>query len=118
VRQLGYEPEYHGDRIELRNLITPWERVKPPSSGFEGEGFPVRRAFDLRALDPFVHMDQMGEVDYAPGEPRHKAPDRGIGARSGCEQLQRPPERHPRQRRHGRPSRPALRLPVWPPRHP
>ena len=21
-------------------------------------------------LDPFIHMDQMGEVDYAPGEPR------------------------------------------------
>jgi quercetin 2,3-dioxygenase len=42
-------------------------------SGLEGEGFPVRRAFagvDLRALDPFVHMDQMGEVDYAPGEPK------------------------------------------------
>jgi quercetin 2,3-dioxygenase len=42
-------------------------------SGFEGEGFPVRRAFagvDLRALDPFVHMDQMGEIDYAPGEPK------------------------------------------------
>src|SRR5918994_4385547 len=41
--------------------------------GFEGEGFPVRRAFhgvDLGALDPFVHMDQMGEVDYAPGEPK------------------------------------------------
>ena len=41
--------------------------------GFEGEGFPVRRAFagvDLRALDPFVHMDQMGEVDYPPGEPK------------------------------------------------
>jgi len=41
--------------------------------GFEGEGFPVRRAFagvDLRALDPFVHMDQMGEVEYAPGEPK------------------------------------------------
>ncbi len=41
--------------------------------GFEGEGFPVRRAFagvDLRALDPFIHMDQMGEVDYAPGEPK------------------------------------------------
>jgi quercetin 2,3-dioxygenase len=40
-------------------------------SGFEGEGFPVRRAFagvDLRDLDPFVHMDQMGEIDYAPGE--------------------------------------------------
>src|SRR4051812_6610219 len=42
-------------------------------SGFEGEGFPVRRAFagvDLAELDPFVHMDQMGEVEYAPGEPK------------------------------------------------
>ncbi len=42
-------------------------------SGFEGEGFPVRRAFagvDLAKLDPFVHMDQMGEVEYAPGEPK------------------------------------------------
>jgi redox-sensitive bicupin YhaK (pirin superfamily) len=41
--------------------------------GYEGEGFPVRRAFagvDLRDLDPFVHMDQMGEVEYAPGEPK------------------------------------------------
>jgi redox-sensitive bicupin YhaK (pirin superfamily) len=41
--------------------------------GFEGEGFPVRRAFhgvDLGQLDPFVHMDQMGEVEYAPGEPK------------------------------------------------
>jgi redox-sensitive bicupin YhaK (pirin superfamily) len=42
-------------------------------TGLEGEGFPVRRAFshvDLADLDPFVHMDQMGEVDYAPGEPK------------------------------------------------
>jgi redox-sensitive bicupin YhaK (pirin superfamily) len=41
--------------------------------GFEGEGFPVRRAFagvDLRELDPFIHLDQMGEVEYAPGEPK------------------------------------------------
>jgi len=41
--------------------------------GFEGEGFPVRRAFagvELRDLDPFIHMDQMGEVEYAPGEPK------------------------------------------------
>ena len=40
---------------------------------FEGEGFPVRRAFagvDLRALDPFIMMDQMGEVEYGPGEPK------------------------------------------------
>jgi len=41
--------------------------------GLEGEGFPVRRAFAgvaLADLDPFVHMDQMGEVDYGPGEPK------------------------------------------------
>ncbi|MGH3656310.1 MAG: pirin family protein [Micromonosporaceae bacterium] len=47
--------------------------VTTAPSGYEGEGFPVRRAFagvDLRALDPFIHMDQMGEVDYAPGEPK------------------------------------------------
>jgi redox-sensitive bicupin YhaK (pirin superfamily) len=39
----------------------------------EGEGFPVRRAFagvPLADLDPFIHMDQMGEVEYAPGEPK------------------------------------------------
>jgi len=42
-------------------------------SAFEGEGFPVRRAFagvDLRDLDPFIHLDQIGEVEYAPGEPK------------------------------------------------
>jgi redox-sensitive bicupin YhaK (pirin superfamily) len=41
--------------------------------GFEGEGFPVRRAFagvPLELLDPFIHMDQMGEVDYGAGEPK------------------------------------------------
>jgi hypothetical protein len=42
-------------------------------TGFEGEGFPVHRAFagvSLADLDPFIHMDQMGEVEYAPGEPK------------------------------------------------
>jgi len=41
--------------------------------GYEGEGFPVRRAFagvDMMDLDPFIHLDQMGEVEYAPGEPK------------------------------------------------
>jgi hypothetical protein len=41
--------------------------------GFEGEGFPVRRAFagaEIGELDPFIHLDQMGEVEYAPGEPK------------------------------------------------
>jgi len=48
------------------------QRIDAPS-GYEGDGFPVRRAFagvDLALLDPFIHMDQMGEVDYAPGEPK------------------------------------------------
>jgi redox-sensitive bicupin YhaK (pirin superfamily) len=51
----------------------PVLKVTTAPSGFEGEGFPVRRAFagvDLPQLDPFVHMDQMGEVEYAPGEPK------------------------------------------------
>jgi quercetin 2,3-dioxygenase len=51
----------------------PVVKVTTAPSGLEGEGFPVRRAFagvDLKQLDPFVHMDQMGEVDYAPGEPK------------------------------------------------
>ena len=41
--------------------------------GFEGEGFPVHRAFagvPTDKLDPFIHMDQMGEVEYAAGEPK------------------------------------------------
>ncbi|PJE23525.1 MAG: pirin [Mycobacterium sp.] len=41
--------------------------------GYEGLGFPVVRAFagvSTAELDPFIHMDQMGEVEYEPGEPR------------------------------------------------
>src|SRR3954468_24016382 len=51
----------------------PVKSVTSAPSGYEGEGFPVRRAFagvDLTDLDPFIHMDQMGEVEYAPGEPK------------------------------------------------
>jgi quercetin 2,3-dioxygenase len=51
----------------------PVVSVTTAPSGFEGEGFPVRRAFagvELGQLDPFIHMDQMGEVEYAPGEPK------------------------------------------------
>lgn len=47
--------------------------VTTAPSGYEGEGFPVRRAFagvEMAELDPFVHLDQMGEVEYAPGEPK------------------------------------------------
>src|SRR5512133_2419301 len=47
--------------------------VTTAPTGFEGEGFPVHRAFagvPMEVLDPFIHMDQMGEVDYAAGEPK------------------------------------------------
>jgi redox-sensitive bicupin YhaK (pirin superfamily) len=53
--------------------VRPVVAVTDAPSGFEGEGFPVRRAFagvPMADLDPFVHMDQMGEVEYAPGEPK------------------------------------------------
>jgi len=51
----------------------PVVSITTAPGGYEGLGFPVRRAFagvDSRLLDPFVHMDQMGEVEYAPGEPK------------------------------------------------
>src|ERR1700728_3067576 len=69
------------DNLTLDRIAAPGPdaRVRPvlavtdAPSGFEGEGFPVRRAFagvTVADLDPFVHMDQMGEVEYAPGEPK------------------------------------------------
>jgi len=51
----------------------PVRSVTTAPRGVEGEGFPVFRAFagaDLADLDPFIHLDQMGEVDYGPGEPK------------------------------------------------
>jgi len=53
--------------VQSRPVVS----VTTAPTGFEGEGFPVRRAFagvDRRLLDPFIHMDQMGEVEYAPGD--------------------------------------------------
>ena len=80
------------------NDLTVLERLRAPGlgdqprpvwgvstapEGHEGEGFPVRRAFagiDLAHLDPFIMMDQMGEVEYAPGEAKGTAwhPHRGF----------------------------------------
>ncbi|MEE4596568.1 pirin family protein [Streptomyces sp. DSM 41524] len=66
--------------LTLPRVAAPAEARQRPvlavttaPSGFEGEGFPVRRAFagiDYKHLDPFIMMDQMGEVEYAPGEPK------------------------------------------------
>src|SRR5258707_4140882 len=54
-------------------VARPVLGVTSAPSGLEGEGFPVRRAFagiNYRHLDPFIMMDQMGEAEYAPGEPK------------------------------------------------
>jgi hypothetical protein len=59
--------------VDPEGVTRPVVSVTTAPAGFEGLGFPVRRAFagvDPRQLDPFVHMDQMGEVEYAPGEPK------------------------------------------------
>ena len=51
----------------------PVRSITTGPRGYEGEGFPVVRAFagvSAAELDPFVHMDQMGEIEYQPGEPR------------------------------------------------
>lgn len=68
------EPGSRGRRVQ--SLTTA-------PAAFEGEGFPVKRAFagvHPSLLDPFIHMDQMGAVDYGPGEPRGTAwhPHRGF----------------------------------------
>src|SRR5579863_6263869 len=72
-----------GDPDPATTTTRPVVAVTDAPSGLEGEGFPVRRAFagvPLAELDPFVHMDQMGEVEYGPGEPRGTAwhPHRGF----------------------------------------
>ncbi|MFM8268428.1 MAG: pirin family protein [Ilumatobacteraceae bacterium] len=73
-------PAVTADPTTLPRLAVPTgarpravRRVTTAPEGHEGEGFPVRRAFagvSLAELDPFIHMDQMGEVEYAPFEPR------------------------------------------------
>ena len=60
-------------RAGLGDTERPVKQVTTAPSGYEGEGFPVRRTFagiSTRDLDPFIMMDQMGEVEYQPGEPK------------------------------------------------
>lgn len=73
-------PAATADTLTLpRIAINPETRprkvkmVTTAPQAYEGEGFPVRRAFasvPQADLDPFIHMDQMGEVEYLPGEPK------------------------------------------------
>jgi redox-sensitive bicupin YhaK (pirin superfamily) len=56
--------------VGLTSVDRPVVSLTDAPSAYEGDGFPVRRAFagiSKAVLDPFIHMDQMGEVDYAPG---------------------------------------------------
>ena len=62
-------------RVHAKPGAEPRAVVSVTSSvpGFEGEGFPVKRAFagvSQAVVDPFLMMDQMGEVDYGAGEPK------------------------------------------------
>jgi redox-sensitive bicupin YhaK (pirin superfamily) len=67
----------------LGDVPRPVRSITTAPRGYEGEGFPVRRAFagvQVRDLDPFIMMDEMGEVEYAPGEPKGTSwhPHRGF----------------------------------------
>jgi quercetin 2,3-dioxygenase len=57
---------------DATGTVRPVEQVASAVSSFEGAGFPVRRPFpgalDLERTDPFLMLDQMGPIVYAPGE--------------------------------------------------
>lgn len=64
-------PRYEAPGIDAKD--RPVRSLTTAPQGLEGEGFPVRRAFaglPKHIVDPFIMMDQMGAVDYAPYEPR------------------------------------------------
>jgi hypothetical protein len=73
-------PAISADTLTLPRLATPpeneteWRPVATVVSArrsLEGEGFVVRRPFpspELRHADPFVLLDHIGAVEYAPGE--------------------------------------------------
>jgi quercetin 2,3-dioxygenase len=62
----------------------PTLKVVTSQSTLEGEGFPVRRPFPgktaLSVTDPFLLLDHMGAIEYAPGEAKGTAwhPHRGF----------------------------------------
>jgi quercetin 2,3-dioxygenase len=69
ITALPHIPQPEPAAASIRPVIS----VTTAPHGLEGEGFPVRRAFagaSPALIDPFIHMDQMGEVEYAPGEPK------------------------------------------------
>ncbi len=82
-------PAVTADTLTLPHLAPAIGRARAVKSvtrgpqAHEGDGFPVTRAFagvSYQDIDPFIHMDQMGEVEYAPYEPRGTSwhPHRGF----------------------------------------
>ncbi|MGH9150186.1 MAG: pirin family protein, partial [Acidimicrobiales bacterium] len=78
-------PAVTADTLTLPRLAAPGEgsrarpvaRVVTAVTTFEGEGFQVRRPFPgpgLPLADPFLLLDHLGAVEYAPGEAKG-APD-------------------------------------------
>jgi len=57
---------------EAEGSPRPVEQVGNATKTYEGGGFPVRRPFpgalDQTRTDPFLMLDQMGPIVYAPGE--------------------------------------------------
>jgi redox-sensitive bicupin YhaK (pirin superfamily) len=72
------------DPTALERVVAPPDAISRPVAGvfdaptfLEGAGFQVRRAtaaLDLALADPFLLLDHMGAVEYAPGEAKG-APD-------------------------------------------
>ena len=55
------------DETAIRSVMGTVESIR----AIEGAGFPVRRPFptaDLAMYDPFLLLDEMGPIDYKPGE--------------------------------------------------
>ena len=85
-------PAITADTLQLPRLPalsekeTSWRpvtQVVPAHSQMEGEGFVVRRPFPSATLslaDPFLLLDHLGAVEYAPGEAKGTAwhPHRGF----------------------------------------
>jgi quercetin 2,3-dioxygenase len=58
-------------RPEPAATFRPVQRVATALTTLEGAGFQVRRAFpnqQVRGADPFLLLDHLGAVEYAPGE--------------------------------------------------
>jgi len=56
--------------MATENKVREIEQVVTAHRQLEGAGFVVRRPFpgEIDAVDPFLLIDEMGPVDYAPGE--------------------------------------------------